>query len=106
MVSGHLSKELRAKYKKRTFGLHRGDTVVIKKGNFRKKSGKIESVLTKLNKIYVEGISISKPAGTKAKVPIPASSVIITELNLDDKWRKKLLEGGKKETGNKEATKK
>jgi large subunit ribosomal protein L24 len=103
LVAGHLSKELRKKYKKRTFGLRRGDSVKILKGKFKGKSGKVESILSKKNKIYVEGILIQKASGTKAKVAIDASNVVITDLYLEDKLRKKKLEGEKKEEKKKES---
>ena len=40
---------------------------------------------------YVSGIEIAKRDGTKARFPIHPSNLMITELNMDDKMRNKIL---------------
>ncbi|MBW2982328.1 50S ribosomal protein L24 [Candidatus Woesearchaeota archaeon] len=88
----HLSKELKGKYKKRNMGIRRGDNVKVLRGQFKGKTGKIDRVDIKKCKVYVTGIEIIKKDGTKALYPIHPSNLIIMELNLEDKKRKKSLE--------------
>ena len=90
-LAAHLSKDLRTKYKRRSFPLHKGDTVTIMTGQYRKKSGKVEALNRKRSKIYITGIGVQKRDGSLARYPIAASNVVITELNLEDKQRKHAL---------------
>ena len=95
-MRSHLSKELRKKHGKRSFGLKKGDRVKIARGQFKKKEGKVESIDLKRERVYISGIEISKKDGTKATFPIHPSNLIITELSLDDKMRQKILNRVKK----------
>jgi len=90
-VSTHLSKELRKKYKKRNVNLRKGDSVKVMRGQFKNKSGKVDEVDVKKTSVYVEGIETVKRDGTKSRYPIHPSNLIITEVNLDDKMRNKII---------------
>ena len=90
--SVHLSKNLRDKYKIRSIGVRNGDNVKILRGKFKHKTGRVEKVSLKKSKIFVEGIQIEKADGTKAKVGINPSNLIITSLELKDKLRKSKIE--------------
>ena len=91
-LGAHLSKELKSKYKIRSLPVRKEDEVIIKRGQFRGLRGKIEKVLLKRTRIYVVGAQINKKDGSKAYYPIHPSNVIITDLNLKDKERIKILE--------------
>lgn len=88
----HLSKDLRKKYSLRTFGLRKGDEVKIVRGKFKGKISKVEKTVPKKARVYIEGIQIQKADGTKAKVSIHPSNLIITGLDLSDKLRKEKIE--------------
>ena len=88
----HLSKELRKKYGRRNLNLRKGDKVRVVRGNYRKHAGKVERIDLKQNKAYIEGIEVAKKDGTKTTYPIYPSNLIITELNLDDKMRQRILD--------------
>ena len=90
-VSTHLSKELRKKYKKRNVNLRKGDSVKVMRGQFKNKFGKVDEVDVKKTSVYVEGIETVKRDGTKSRYPIHPSNLIITEVNLDDKMRNKII---------------
>jgi len=90
-VSSHLSKDLRKKYNKRSMTLRKGDNVKVARGQFKNKSGKVDEVSLKKTSIYISGIEIVKRDGTKARYPIHPSNVIITEINMDDKMRNKII---------------
>jgi len=90
-VAAHFSKELRKKYKKRSINLRKGDSVKVTRGQFKNKSGKVDEVSLKKTSIYISGIEIVKRDGTKARYPIHPSNLIITEVNMDDKVRNKII---------------
>lgn len=91
-LSSHLSKELRAKYKRRNTRVRVGDKVKIAVGQFKGKNGKVERALIKRCKVYVTGIEIIKKDGTKLMYGLEPSNLIIVELNIEDKERIKALE--------------
>ena len=88
----HLSKNLREKYKLKNVGLRLGDSVKIMRGKFKGKSGIVEKVNLKKSKVFIEGVQIEKADGTKAKVGIVPSNLMITSLELGDKLRKAKIE--------------
>lgn len=92
MISSNLSKELRQKYGKRSFSIKKGDTVKILIGEFKGKTGKVDSVDLKRLRVMVEGIFRTKKDGSKVAVYFDSSNLQIKELNLEDVKRKKALE--------------
>jgi large subunit ribosomal protein L24 len=86
-MGAHLSKSLREKYKKRSITIRKGDDVKIMRGKFSDATGIVERVDLVKGRIYIEGIQVPKADGTKAKVGILPSNVMITKLNLNDKRR-------------------
>jgi large subunit ribosomal protein L24 len=91
-----LSPELRKSYGTRSLPVRSGDTVRVMRGDHKGFEGKVSSVDRKKYRIYVEGLTREKVDGTTIFVPVHPSKVMITKLNLDDKWRKKILERRKK----------
>ncbi len=91
-LSSHLSKSLIDKYKIKTLGLRKGDEVKIVRGKFKDKQGTVDNIIPKKEKVFVSGVEIEKQDGTKSKVSIHNSNLIITSLNLKDKLRKEKLE--------------
>jgi len=67
--------------------VRKGDTVKILRGDFAGIEGKITNIDTKRQRLFVEGVSREKVAGTSTNVSVHSSKVMITKLNLDDKWR-------------------
>lgn len=91
MLGANLSKELRKKYSRRSISVRKGDTVKVMRGKFKGKKGNIVEIKAKYSKIMIEGIQRKKQDGSKVNVPLRASNLQITELNLDDKKRLKKL---------------
>ncbi len=98
-----LSKDLQKKYGKRSMRVILGDTVKVMRGEYRGVDGKISKISTSDNKIAIEGVKKEKSKGEKFDVLIRSTNVVITNLNLDDHWRKTKLEGKKPKTTPKEA---
>lgn len=90
-LQAHLSDQLSKKHGKRAIRVIKGDKIKVMKGQFKDKTGKVEKVVTKLGKVYIEGIEMQKKDGTKTKYPISPSNIMITELNLNDKKRQEIL---------------
>jgi large subunit ribosomal protein L24 len=90
--AAHLSPELKASRGVRALPVRSGDTVHIMRGDHKGFEGKVTRIDRRKYRIYVEGLTRETVDGTTIFVPIHPSKVMITRLNLDDKWRKKILE--------------
>ena len=88
-----LSEELRERHGKRSVRPRVGDTVKIVRGEFKDIEGKITKVNPKEGLVNVDGVTREKLKGGTAPVPIYSSNVVVTALVLEDKLRKKKLEG-------------
>ncbi len=90
--SAPLSPELRKSHNTVSVPVRKGDTIRLMRGDRKGFEGKVSSVNRKKYRIFVEGVTREKVDGTAVPVPIHPSKVIVTRLNLDDKWRRKMLE--------------
>ena len=95
ILAAHLSPELRASHITKSLPVRSGDTVRVMRGDHRGFEGKITRIDSKKYRIYVEGLTREKVDGTATPVPIHPSKVMITNLNLDDKWRANSLKEAK-----------
>lgn len=93
MAHSALSNDLKLKYGKNAVRVRTGDSVKLVKGEYAGIEGKVEKVFPVENRVTLEGITREKIAGGTSKVRISTSNLIITNLNLDDKWRRRVLEG-------------
>ena len=92
MMSARLTKELKTKYGKRNIPVRKEDKVKIMTGQFKGKIGKVTEVDLKHKKVYIDGIHQIKKDGNRIPYGIHPSNLMITELHLEDKMRKKSLE--------------
>lgn len=92
IMSAHLSDDLRKTYKVRSLPIRTGDVVRVMRGDYKGVEGKVTRVDRKKYRIYIEGITRQKVDGTTVLVPIHPSNVEVIKLNLDDKYRKEILE--------------
>jgi large subunit ribosomal protein L24 len=92
LMSAPLSRELSASKGAKTLPVRRGDTILIKRGDNKGFEGKVSRVDLKAYRIYVEGLTREKVDGTNIFLPVHPSKVQIRSLNLDDKWRKNIIE--------------
>jgi large subunit ribosomal protein L24 len=90
--SASLSSKLKESHGTNSVPVRKGDTVMIMRGDRKGSEGKVTQINRKKYRIFVEGATREKVDGTSILVPIHPSKVMITRLNLDDKWRKKILE--------------
>jgi large subunit ribosomal protein L24 len=92
MVASTLNDSLRQRYKTRNTRVIKGDSVRVMRGEYSGIEGKVEKVNTARATLSIEGIQREKIRGGNVKVQIHASNVMITTLNLDDKYRQTKLE--------------
>jgi len=90
--SAPLSSKLKESHGTNSVPVRNGDTVMIMRGDRKGSEGKVTQINRKKYRIFVEGATREKVDGTTTLIPIHPSKVMITRLNLDDKWRKKILE--------------
>lgn len=100
-----LSSELAASQGVKNLPVRSGDTIRVMRGDHKGLEGKISRVDRKEYRVFVEGLTREKVDGTAIPVAIHPSKVMLTSLNLDDKWRRKILER-KKTAATKEVEKK
>jgi large subunit ribosomal protein L24 len=104
-ISSHLAENLLLKYDRRSLPVVKGDTVKVMRGNYRGHEDKISKVNVRDQTVEIEGATITTAKGTKIAKPIHASTLLITKLNVTDKWRRRKLESGLSETAKKEIEK-
>jgi len=92
IMAAPLSEELRKEYGCRSLPIRSGDTVRILRGDYKDYEGRVTRVDRKKYRVYVDGVTKEKADGTTVPVPIHHSKVEIIKLNMDDKWRKRILE--------------
>lgn len=101
-LSGHLSKSLREQFHTRSLPLRKGDTVVVTRGKWKKKTGKIIGILYRIQKVTIEKLTRKKSDGKEIAVKIPASKIMVTELDTKDSKRfQNKPEKAKKQAGEK-----
>mgnify|MGYP001574774059 CR=1 FL=1 len=91
MIYAHLSKELRAQYKRRSIAIRKGDEVKIIRGKHAGKGGAISEVDLKNSVVLIDGLKIKRTIGTEKQIPIKPSKLVITNLNLGDNMRQRIL---------------
>lgn len=91
-ISAPLSPSLRAEHGTRSMPVIVDDTVSITKGDRKLSEGRVLRVDTSKSRIYIEGVTRTRQDGSTVQIPIRAENVILTRLNLNDQWRRRLLE--------------
>jgi len=97
-LAAPLSDELQEKYHQNSARVVEGDSVKVLRGEFKGIEGKVTHVSTERRGVAIEGIKREKLKGGNVDIYIHPSKVMITALNLEDKWRQNRLEGQKPKT--------
>jgi large subunit ribosomal protein L26e len=95
IMSANLSKELRNRHGVRSMPIRKDDEVMVVRGTFKTREGKVVQVFRKKYMVFVERVTRDKVNGGQAPVGIPASNLVITKLKMD-KDRKAKLEAKSK----------
>ena len=79
-VSVNLSKNLRKQIGKRNLPAKKGDKIKVLRGKFKGREGKILEVKTKIGRIIVEGVQVTKMDNSKSNVKMQPSNLQIIEI--------------------------
>ncbi|KAF9363729.1 60S ribosomal protein L26 [Mortierella sp. NVP85] len=90
-MSASLSKELREKHSVRSIPIRKDDEVLVVRGSYKGREGKVVQVYRRKWVIHVERVNREKANGASVPVGIHPSKVVVTKLHLD-KDRKAILE--------------
>lgn len=90
-MSAPLSEELRQKYNVRSLPVRKDDEVIVTRGTYKNREGKIVACYRKKFVIHIDRLTREKANGTSVPIGIDASKVRITKLKLD-KDRKAILD--------------
>ncbi len=93
-VAAHVDPELRKKYKwnlPRSVPLRKGDEVLIARGSFRGKKGKVIGVDVPKGTVTIEGVKIKKTDDKEVARPLHPSNLILVGLDESDPRRRQKL---------------
>jgi len=99
-MSSSLSKDLRGKHSVRSMPIRKDDEVLVMRGKFKGREGKVVQVYRKKWVIHIDRVTKDKTNGATVQIGIHPSNVVITSLKLDAD-RKAILE--RKAAGSKKA---
>jgi large subunit ribosomal protein L24 len=91
IFSAPLSPDLKKSHSTNALPIRSGDTVKIMRGERKGMEGKVAGVDRTKYRVSIEGVTREKVDGTAMPASIHPSKVMITNLNLDDKWRREIL---------------
>ncbi|MGQ9679457.1 MAG: 50S ribosomal protein L24 [Candidatus Bathyarchaeia archaeon] len=91
-ASASLSPPLKAEHGVRSMVVRKDDTVLITKGDRKLTEGRVMRLDYEKSCVFLEGVSRQRLDGTTIYIPVKTANIMITKLNLDDRWRRKILE--------------
>ena len=91
-LDANLAASLRSRYGTRSIPVRTGDKVLLMRGDFAGHEDEVTEVDAEKGFFYVKDVTREKADGTKSFVPVNTSTVQITDLNLDDERRQKILQ--------------
>ena len=90
-----MSTGLKTKYTLNSIRVRPGDSVKLVRGEYAGIEGKVQKVFPSEGTVTIEGVTREKIAGGTTPIRIHTSNVVVTNLNLDDKFRRNKVEGQK-----------
>lgn len=88
-LHSHIDRALRKKLniRRSSVQISKGDTVKVMAGGRKGTTGKVTSVDLRTGKISIDSLMKKNSKGKEFNIPVSASNVYITDLNLTDKYR-------------------
>ena len=99
LMSANLSKELQARHGVRSMPIRKDDEVLVVRGIYKSREGKVTTCFRKKMVVHVERITREKMSGQQVPVGIQASNLVITKLKMDKDRKAKLEAKAKKSRG-------
>lgn len=91
-MAAPLSEDLQDRYGIKRMPVKVKDKVLILRGDFAFAEGEVTEVDLKRMRIFVNGVTVEKTDGTEQFYPVHPSNVVITDLNLKDDRRSRIIE--------------
>jgi large subunit ribosomal protein L24 len=92
LLSARLDKPLVERFQRSNLEVRRGDRVRVAVGTFKGVEGEVVKVDVSQIKIYVDKVVSKKRDGTEVLKPVHPSNLILTDIDLMDKRRQRVLE--------------
>jgi large subunit ribosomal protein L24 len=92
LMTAPLSEELQDKYGIKRLPVKVKDKVLILRGDFAYTKGEVSKVDLKRMRLQIDGVTVEKTDGTERFYPVHPSNVVITDLNLKDDRRSRIIE--------------
>jgi large subunit ribosomal protein L24 len=92
MMTAPLSEELQDKHGVTKLPVKVKDKVLILRGDFAYTKGEVTEIDLKRMRLFIDGVTIEKTDGTERFYPVHPSNVMITDLNLKDDRRARIIE--------------
>ncbi|CAO3609538.1 unnamed protein product [Cunninghamella blakesleeana] len=97
LMSSALSKELKEKHSVNALPIRRDDEVLVVRGTYKGREGKVVQVYRKKYVIHIERVTREKANGATVPIGIHPSNVVITKIRLDRNRQALVDRKGKKE---------
>lgn len=91
-LSAILSPALKSQFGVKSMVIRKGDTVVVRRGDWTLQEGRVMRVDSGSSAVFVENIKREGADGKEVLAPLRAENLMITKLDLDDKMRKKIMQ--------------
>ena len=99
LMSANLSKELQARHGVRSMPIRKDDEVLVVRGTYKSREGKVTTCFRKKMVVHVERITREKMSGQQVPIGLQASNLVITKLKMDKDRKAKLEVKAKKSRG-------
>jgi large subunit ribosomal protein L24 len=90
-MSVPLSRELRARFRRRSVPLRKGDTVRVLSGSFLGREERVQRVVRRDYSVVLDNVTLKSGEDKLKPLPIRPGHLVITKLNLSDAWRRRSL---------------
>lgn len=87
-----LSPDLRGEYGVRSLPVRSGDTVVVRRGERVLQEGRVLRVDVRRANVFVDNVKRERADGREVLIRLRPENLMITKLDMDDKWRKKIIQ--------------
>jgi large subunit ribosomal protein L24 len=91
-MTAPVSEDLQDRYGLQKIPVKIKDKVLILRGDFAYTEGEVVEIDTKRMRLHIDGVTVEKADGTERYYPVHPSNVVITDLNLKDDRRSRIIE--------------
>jgi large subunit ribosomal protein L24 len=86
-----LSRELRARYGRRSLPVRKGDTVRVLRGSYVGREERVAKVSRRDYTVTLDNVTMKTGDQKLKPLPLRPSALVLVRLNLSDPWRRRVL---------------